>query len=77
MVEFRGLGCAVSLWGGRRWTGLTVPCGFDVSFDPLFDRSDVLLGVLEIFPNIDRLATRDEAVLGRVAGLGVDVLDTR
>lgn len=51
---------------------LTVPSSLHVALDPLFNRRNVLFGVLEIFSDIGRLAARDEAVLGRFARLGVD-----
>lgn len=51
---------------------LTVPSGLHVTLNPLFNRRNVLLGVLEIFSDIGCLAARDEAVLGRFARLGVD-----
>ena len=54
--------------GGR----LTVPSCLHMAFDPLFDRRNILLGVLQIFPGVGRLAARDEAVLGRFARLGVN-----
>lgn len=69
---------ALSIWAmGKvsemeRGARLTVPCSFHVALDPLFNRGDIFLGVLEIFSNVGRLAARDEAVLGRLARLGVD-----
>ena len=66
--------------GKSRMRRLTMPCSLHVTLNPLFDRRNVLLGVFEILSNIGRLATRDEAVLGRFAGFGVyrpaTVLDT-
>lgn len=60
---------------------LTVPGSLHVPLDPLFDCRNVLFRVLEIFSDVGRLAARDEAVLGRFAGLGVNgpatVLDAR
>ena len=51
---------------------LTVPSSLHVTLDPLFNRSNVLFGVLEILSDIGCLAARDEAVLRRFARLGVD-----
>ncbi len=69
--------CGVGGVGGK----LTVPSSFHVALNPLFNRRNVLLGILEIFSYIGRLAACDEAVLGRFARFGVDgpaaVLDTR
>ena len=66
---------------GEGWEGLTVPGSLHVALNPLFDSRNILLGVLEIFSDVSRLAARDEAVLGRFAGLGMDgpatVLDAR
>lgn len=57
-----------------------MPSSLDVTLNPFFNRRNVLLGVLEIFSDIGRLAARNEAVRGRFARLGVDgpaaVLDT-
>lgn len=68
--------------GGLEVMGrLTVPGRLHVPLNPLFDCRNVLFRVLEIFSDVGRLAARDEAVLGRFAGLGVDgpatVLDAR
>ena len=49
-----------------------MPSGLHMALDPLFDRRNILLGVLEIFSDVGRLAARDEAVLGRFARFGVD-----
>ena len=58
---------------GREWGGrLTVPGSLHVALDPFFYRCDVLLGVLEIFSDVGRLAAGDEAGFGRLALLGVD-----
>ena len=60
---------------------LTVPCSLHMTLNPFFNRGNVLFGVLEIFSDISSLAARDEAVLGRLSGLGMNgpatVLDAR
>lgn len=57
-----------------------MPCGFDVTFDPLFNSGDVVLGVLEVFSNVLDLRASDHRGLGCAAGLGLDgpaaMLDT-
>ena len=49
-----------------------MPSSLHVALNPLFNRRNILLGVLEVFSDIGRLAARDEAVFGWFARLGVD-----
>ena len=56
---------------GKDWR-LTVPGSLHVALDPLFNRRNILLGVLEVFSDVGCLAARDEAVFGRFARLGMD-----
>ena len=46
-----------------------MPSSLHVTLDPLFNRRNILLGVLEVFSDIGRLAACDEAVFGWFARL--------
>lgn len=67
--------------GVERDGRLTMPSSLYVALDPFFNRRNILFGIFEIFSDVYRLAARDEAVLGRLARLGVNgpasVLDAR
>ena len=49
-----------------------MPSSLHVALNPLFNRPDILLGVLEVFSDVGRLAASDEAVFGWFARLRVD-----
>ena len=52
--------------------GRTVPGCFYVPFDPFFNSADVFLSVLQVVTDVVGLAARYEAIVGRLAGFGVD-----
>ena len=53
-------------------SGLTVPCGLNMTLDPFFDRFDIFWRVFKVLAHLIDLAARDEAVLGWFAWLGLD-----
>lgn len=49
----------------------TVPGTLDMAPDPLLDRLDIALAVLQLFPDVGLVAVQDVG-LGLLAGLGVE-----